>query len=216
MNIYPVLLLFFDTTRPHQRMKKGKKTRRVSRQHSNRTQKKEIKREKEKSPPVSFFFSKRNNTHGHFVRRRGERFGVQNGAAGISPDWLRFHSHVAGAEWIDKKKRKEDQLKDSYGALVCRDPYLLFLHFSIRTEKGEEEREKKQEGKRVGQQSRVETQSTIYQNRANRSAKNPKEETRYRSKQLSPPSPSIYFSYFFIYIYFFLQGISSFSHGFYP
>ena len=98
VNIYPVFLLFFDTTRPHQRMKKGKKTRRVSRQHSNRTQKKEIKREKEKSPPVSFFFSKRNNTHGHFVRRRGERFGVQNGAAGISPDWLRFHSHVAGAE----------------------------------------------------------------------------------------------------------------------
>ena len=89
---------------------------------------------------------------------------------------------------------------------MCRDPYLLFLHFSIRTEKGEEEREKKQEGKRVGQQSRVETQPTIYQNRANRSAKNPKEETRYRSKQLSLSSSSfpLAFHLFFIFFYIYL------------
>ena len=181
-------------------MKKGKKTRRVSRQHSNRTQKKEIKREKEKSPPVSFFFSKRNNTHGHFVRRGASALAykmAQRESPQIGSDFTRMSP---GPSELIRRKEKKTNSKTLMEPSCVVTLIFYFCIFPLGRKKGRGKR-KKQEGKRVGQQSRVETQPTIYQ-KPGESLRQKPERGNSISKQttLSPLAFHLFFIFFYIYL----------------
>ena len=185
-------------------MKKGKKTRRVSRQHSNRTQKKkEIKREKEKSPPVSFFFSKRNNTHTHTGILSGEGASAlaykmaQRESPQIGSDFTRMSP---GPSELIRRKEKKTNSKTLMEPSCVVTLIFYFCIFPLGRKKGRGKR-KKTRGK-TGRPTIEGGDPVDYLPKPGESLRQKPERGNSISKQttLSPLAFHLFFIFFYIYL----------------